>query len=68
MRLVFKNGARIQMASAVCVSVVERCVLSFWVVDPSQTPQNTFRVVCADFKPRRKQVPTPFASNRYKMT
>ena len=52
MRIVFKNGASIQMASTVCVSVVERWALSFWVVDPPEAPQGTFRVSCADFKPQ----------------
>ena len=66
-RSVSKNEAIIRMGSVVYESEVGRWSSSCLVEDPPTSPQDIFRVVCADSKPQRPQVTTMSVSRRYKM-
>ncbi len=62
-KVVFKNGVSTRMGSAVYASAAGRWTSSCWVVDPLTAPLDISRVVCADSKPQRPQVPTMLASS-----
>jgi hypothetical protein len=56
------------MGYAVCVSYAGRWVWDFWVENPTETPQVTYKAVCVDFKIQEPLERTTNVSSKYRRT
>ena len=57
-RLVYKDGANIQMGYVNYARGVEKGVSNYWEEDPLGTPPGICRAACVASKPQRSQEPT----------
>ena len=67
-RLVYKDGASIQMGYASYVRGVEKWVSNYWEEDPLGAPPGISRAVCVASKPQRPQELTTHAFSGCKTT
>ena len=67
-RLVYKDGANIQMGYASYVRGVENWVSNCWEEDPLGVPPGICRSVCVASKPQRTQETTIHAFSECKTT
>jgi hypothetical protein len=56
------------MGYVACVSDAERWVWDFWVENPPEAPQGTYKAACVDFKLQQSLKRTTNVSSKYRRT